>query len=205
MRSRWAVPASHDCTRNARAGRGEPDEALVGPRLTATDPDGDTLTWSIVAGSAPADLPFEIDARTGQISVEISAGGLRVLNTEYQQSEIAKKGEYTFDVKVDDGKGNAPAAPVAITLNQFKEMNGVTIRMRGKSLKSTTAVAGYILQGGSDGVGGLVGGLVEEAAEELLKNAKGGDVTLLTTGNIDYSRYDETTPTILNKKFGAER
>jgi hypothetical protein len=86
-------------------------------------------------------------------------------------------------VKVDDGKGNAATAPVTITLNQVKEMDGVTIRMRGKSLKSTTAVAGYILQGGSDGVGGLVGGLVEEAAEELLKNAQGGDVTLLTTGD----------------------
>ena len=169
-----AAPNMNDQTRNVFVG--EPDEALVGPRLNATDPDGDTLTWSIVAGSAPADLPFEIDARTGQISVEISAGGLRVLNTEYQQSDIAKKGEYTFDVKVDDGQGNAATATVTITLTQVKVMvmGGVTIRMRGKSLKSTTAVAGYILQGGRDGVGGPVGGLVKEAAEELLKNAKGG-------------------------------
>jgi hypothetical protein len=80
-------PVIADQTRNVLVG--EPDETPVGPRLTATDPDGVTLTWSIVAGSAPADVPFEIDARTGQISVEISAGGLRVLNTgSYQEHPI---------------------------------------------------------------------------------------------------------------------
>jgi hypothetical protein len=75
-----AAPTIADQTRNVFVG--EPDETLVQPRLNATDPDGDTLTWSIVASSAPADLPFEMGALTGQISVEISAGGLRVLNTE---------------------------------------------------------------------------------------------------------------------------
>jgi hypothetical protein len=53
-----AAPTIADQTRNVFVG--EPDETLVGPRLTATDPDGDTLTWSIVASSAPADLPFEM-------------------------------------------------------------------------------------------------------------------------------------------------
>jgi hypothetical protein len=53
-----AAPTIADQTRNVFVG--EPDEALVQPRLNATDPDGDTLTWSIVASSAPADLPFEM-------------------------------------------------------------------------------------------------------------------------------------------------
>ena len=91
-----AAPAERTVSENARPG----DD--VGAALTATDVDGDTLTYGLT-GAAASD--FEIDEQTGQITVATGAA----LN--------AALSPYIVTVTADDGSGEANAtATVEVTI-----------------------------------------------------------------------------------------
>ena len=91
-----AAPAERTVSENARPG----DD--VGAVLTATDVDGDTLTYGLT-GAAASD--FEIDEQTGQITVATGAA----LN--------AALSPYIVTVTADDGSGEANAtATVEVTI-----------------------------------------------------------------------------------------
>ena len=91
-----AAPAERTVSENARPG----DD--VGAVLTATDVDGDTLTYGLT-GAAASD--FEIDEQTGQITVATGAA----LN--------AALSPYIVTVTADDGSGGANAtATVEVTI-----------------------------------------------------------------------------------------
>ncbi len=170
------APSITPATRSVFVGAGDGAPVKTGP-IVAIDPDdGDTaqLTWSIV-GSAGSP-PFSIN-NNGEMFV------CGILDTEFKQTASAPPGQYQVQVTADDNHGKTDTKTITINIEDTRSLSGVTIRVRGKSDKSTTATAEYILQGGSGGGPGLVSGVVEEAADTLLKNANGGDVVLLTTGD----------------------
>ena len=90
-----AAPAERTVSESARPG----DE--VGAALTATDVDGDTLTYGLT-GAAASD--FEIDEQTGQITVATGAA----LN--------AALSPYIVTVTADDGGGSNAFVEVTITV-----------------------------------------------------------------------------------------
>ena len=142
--------------------------------VTANIPNNQ-LTWSM-----PQTEPFDI---TGDGLVIVKG----VLDTEYREGNSGPPGEYKVDVTATDGC-ILVTETITITITPILTLNGLTIRVHGKSdTGNIAAAAGFILQGGSGENAGLgnVHGLVKEAAHELLKNANGGDVVLLTTGTGD--------------------
>ena len=90
-----AVPAERSVSESARPG----DD--VGAALTATDVDGDTLTYGLT-GAAASD--FEIDEQTGQITVAEGAA----LNVALSP--------YTVTVTADDRQGETAMVEVTITV-----------------------------------------------------------------------------------------
>ena len=90
-----AAPAERTVSENARPG----DD--VGAALTATDVDGDTLTYGLT-GAAASD--FEIDEQTGQITVAEGAA----LNVALSP--------YTVTVTADDRQGETAMVEVTITV-----------------------------------------------------------------------------------------
>lgn len=73
---------------------------LPGSSLSATDPDGDTLSYSITAGNGAG--YFSINSSTGDIATT--------------QTNIPA-GTYTLTVQVDDGKGGTASADVTIIIS----------------------------------------------------------------------------------------
>ena len=90
-----AAPAARTVSESARPG----DD--VGAALTATDVDGDTLTYGLT-GAAASD--FEIDEQTGQITVATGAA----LNVALSP--------YTVTVTADDRQGETAMVEVTITV-----------------------------------------------------------------------------------------
>ena len=90
-----AAPAERTVSEQAKAG--DP----VGAALTATDVDGDTLTYGLT-GAAASD--FEIDEQTGQITVAEGAA----LNVALSP--------YTVTVTADDRQGETAMVEVTITV-----------------------------------------------------------------------------------------
>ena len=90
-----AAPAERTVSEQAKAG----DD--VGAALTATDVDGDTLTYGLT-GAAASD--FEIDEQTGQITVAEGAA----LNVALSP--------YTVTVTADDRQGETAMVEVTITV-----------------------------------------------------------------------------------------
>jgi hypothetical protein len=72
---------------------------VPGSSLSATDTDGDTLTYSITAGNANS--YFAIDSTTGDITTT---------------STNIPAGTYTITVQVDDGNGGTATADITITV-----------------------------------------------------------------------------------------
>ena len=79
----------------------------VGGPVTATDTDGDTLTYTLEGTDAAS---FTIDASTGQIQTETGV--------TYDHESQA---EYSVTVKADDGKGGTDTIVVAIDIIDVEE------------------------------------------------------------------------------------
>ena len=79
----------------------------VGGPVTATDTDGDTLTYTLEGTDAAS---FTIDASTGQIQTETGV-------TYDYESQL----EYSVTVKADDGKGGTDTIAVAIDIIDVEE------------------------------------------------------------------------------------
>ena len=106
--SRYSVQASLDesnpvGSRSVAENR-EPGEP-VGAPLSATDPDGDALTYSL---SGPHAISFAVDASTGQVQT------LAVLDYE-------RRSRYAVQVEVSDGRGGRSSLPVAIDVIDVEE------------------------------------------------------------------------------------
>ncbi len=86
------------------------DEGSLGPRIVAAENDGEELVYAIVAVSSPramtpARLPFEIDATSGQISVETT------------DRELDEDAVYTFTVRATDNTGTqAKSDDIEVTI-----------------------------------------------------------------------------------------
>ncbi len=106
--SRYSVQANLDESNpvGARsvAENREPGEP-VGAPLSATDPDGDALTYSL---SGPHAISFAVDASTGQVQT------LAVLDYE-------RRSRYAVQVEVSDGRGGRSTLPVAIDVIDVEE------------------------------------------------------------------------------------
>ena len=81
--------------------------------VSATDPDGDTLTYSIAAGNDGG--VFDIGENSGQLTV---AGAL----------DHASRAFHMLTVVVDDGQGGTATATVAVTLILSDCSNGTVVR-----------------------------------------------------------------------------
>ena len=86
---------------NSRAGTN------VGSPITATDPDGDTPTYSLSGADAGS---FSIDATTGQVTTRSGV----VYDYEAKQA-------YSLAVSADDGKGLSASIPVTVNLTDVNE------------------------------------------------------------------------------------
>lgn len=96
------------------------DGTLVGVPITAQDPDGDTITYSIGTDSESfrADLspvlPFRIDATTGQ---------LRVSLTEAQQLDFETSQSYTLSIRATDSSGDSLGVDTATLIIQVADVD----------------------------------------------------------------------------------
>ena len=88
--------ATRSVAENSAAG------TAVGPRVTATDPDGNRVTYSLVGGDTEL---FNIDSATGQISV---AQGTSL--------DFEAKNSYTVSVRARDPSGSRNTISVTITV-----------------------------------------------------------------------------------------
>ena len=106
--SRYSVQANLDESNPARsrnvAENKEPGEP-VGAPLSATDPDGDALTYSL---SGPHAISFAVDSGTGQVQTRA------VLDYE-------RRSRYAVQVEVRDGRGGRSSLPVAIDVIDVEE------------------------------------------------------------------------------------
>ena len=84
----------------------------VGEAITATDRDGDTLTYSLSGADAGS---FEIDAATGQLLTK--AG----VTYDYET-----RSTYSVAVEVSDGNGGAATVAVTVSLTDVNETPSVT-------------------------------------------------------------------------------
>ena len=105
-----AGSASRNVDENAAAGTG------VGSPLTAADPDGDTLTYTLSGSGA-----FAIDQNTGQISVATGAA----LDHETQDS-------YSLTVTVSDGKNASGEADASADDSITVTVSVVNVDEKGK-------------------------------------------------------------------------
>ncbi len=79
-----------------------------GDPVTATDADGDTLTYTLEGTDAAA---FDIVATTGQIRTRVAL-------------DYEAKSSYSVTVKADDGNGGADTIAVTITITDVNEARG---------------------------------------------------------------------------------
>lgn len=79
---------------------------LVGLPVTATDPDGDNLTYQI--GGADASY-FSLNARTGQLQV-------------WAQMDLEIKPSYLLTLSVSDGRGGTDHIKVSVSLTNIQEI-----------------------------------------------------------------------------------
>ena len=84
----------------------------VGEPVTATDPDGDTLTYSVDTASPYASY-FQIDSATGQLQTNVANG--RVFNHENDPNK------YDIIVVADDGRGRTAQIAVAVSVTDVDE------------------------------------------------------------------------------------
>ena len=79
----------------------------MGSAITATDSDGDTLTYSL-SGDDPAS--FDIDSATAQITTKTG------VTYDYES-----KSSYSLAVDVSDGNGGTDSTPVTVNLTDVNE------------------------------------------------------------------------------------
>ena len=99
--------ATRSVAENSAAGTG------VGRRVTATDPDGDRVTYSLVGGDTEL---FNIDSATGQISV---AQGTSL--------DFEAKDSYIVSVRARDPSGSRDTISMTINVTNVDEDGMVTI------------------------------------------------------------------------------
>ena len=83
-----------------------------GDPVTATDPDGDTLTYSVDPAS-PDPSYFQIDSATGQLQTNVANG--RVFNHENDPNK------YDIIVVADDGRGRTAQIAVVVSVTDVNE------------------------------------------------------------------------------------
>ncbi len=99
-------PATREVAENSGAG------VSVGAAVAATDPDGDTLSYSLSGTDAAS---FGIDAETGQL--------LTIEGVAYDHEAQAS---YSVTVEAADGNGGTASIAVTITLSDVHEATPVT-------------------------------------------------------------------------------
>jgi len=107
---------------------GTPSGTEVG-LVSAVDPDGDTLTYSIAAGNSAG--WFAIDAATGAISLTADV-------------DDAQVGSYSLSVYVDDGQGGSDTATVNIDLLNVNDppiVTGSSIAVDEESVNTPLGIA----------------------------------------------------------------
>ena len=77
----------------------------IGTPITATDADGDTLTYSLGATDTKA---FSIDSKTGQLQTKAAL-------------DYETKSSYTLTITVDDGNGGSTSIDVTINVTDINE------------------------------------------------------------------------------------
>ena len=89
------------------AAENSPAGTNVGSPITATDPDSDTLTYSLSGTDAES---FEIDASTGQITTKSG-----------ETYDYETKSSYSLVVEVSDGRGGTASVAVTVNLTNVDE------------------------------------------------------------------------------------
>ena len=90
----------------------------IGAPVTATDADGDILTYSFDSNSGAATSSFTIDSATGQLKAR---RGL-----DYEATDAPENDEYEVTVRATDSQGASNTATVTITVNDVNEAPSVT-------------------------------------------------------------------------------
>ncbi len=103
-----------------------PSGSSIGAPVSATDPDGDTLTYSLGGTDAAS---FSLDSGTGQLQTKAAL-------------DYDTKPMYTVTVTADDGNGNS--ASITVTIN-VTIVNGTPVFKEGSS--TTRSVAKVPLSG----------------------------------------------------------
>ena len=99
--------ATREVAENTAAGQ------AVGAAVSATDADGDALTYSMTESGVAALAAFTINSGTGQISVKSGAA------LDYETTS-----SYNLAVAVSDGKGGTDAVSVTINVTDVDESPG---------------------------------------------------------------------------------
>ena len=84
----------------------------VGAPITATDPDEDTLTYSLSGDDAAS---FAIDAATGQITTVTG------VTYDYEVRSYLVAPSYSLTVTADDGRGGQISTPVTVSLTDVDD------------------------------------------------------------------------------------
>ena len=105
-----AAPAFEDETLEFEVPENEPPGTDIGAPVTATDADGDTVTYSL--GDTPHADRFAIDAATGQ---------LRTAGDDPFDFEGLPGNPLELEVVADDGRGGTAEVAVAVTVTDVQE------------------------------------------------------------------------------------
>ena len=101
-------PAAREVTENTAAGQN------VGAVLTASDSDGDTLTYTLEGTDAAS---FELDTTT-------TPGSAQIQTKTGVSYDHEVKSSYTVEVKADDNNGGTASVTVTITITDVSEPPG---------------------------------------------------------------------------------
>ena len=132
--------------------------------ITATDVDGDTLTYSITGGADQT--LFAIDASTGALSFKTAP--------DYENPQDSDQDNtYLVEITVSDGNGGTVSQSYVITVNKILEGTGESDTLIGGSGNDTiySYEGSDILEGGA-GSDTLYGG----ADNDTLKGGPGNDI-----------------------------
>ena len=175
------VTAMFDIAENAANG------TVVG-QVSASDVDGDTLTYSITGGNS--DGIFSIDAATGQITIADNSN----LNFETTSS-------YSLNVTASDGSASVETT-VSIGVSDIFENTAPVAADDSANGTEDTSVTLNVLTNDSDADGdNLTITAVSAAAHGTLVN--NGDGTVTYTPDADYNGSDSFTYTISDGNGGT--
>ncbi|HEB97566.1 MAG TPA: retention module-containing protein, partial [Sedimenticola thiotaurini] len=162
--------------------------SMIAGRVTASDQDGDSLTYRLVS-DAPAGLVFSAD---GSFTFDPS-------DPAYDGLSVGESAEFTVIYEVDDGQGGTDTATLLLTVNGTND--APTAEPDNVSTDEDTPVTIDVLNNDSDVDG--------DSLTVTTATAGNGTVTINPDGTLDYAPdagfngYDTVTYTISDGHGGT--